>query len=340
MATTQLADLYNPLVFGSIAQEKQTEGNAFIASGIMANDAQLATMASVGGTIGELTQYKPLDFLVEPTYQTDVVGDKIGTEKVSIQTMNYRRFDLARAWSFAELAKVQALQSAGDPVEAVANRIGAYWASVEQQRVIKSSLGILADCVANHGSDMIISVATDAVGGVVDAERISANVILDAKQTMGDMAEDLGVLAVHSVTYTRLKKENLIDTVVDSEGKVSFMSYMGMRLVVDDSLPAVAGANRITYTSILFGGSAYAYAQVPRVDAMATERDEKAGNGSGETSLIHRMSGIIHPLGYSMTSNNLNTDGQVGYSQLEMATTFTRVWQRKNIKLAFIQTND
>ena len=49
MATTQIADIYNPLVFAGYEQEKQIELNNFMASGVMVEDPRLTQMASAGG---------------------------------------------------------------------------------------------------------------------------------------------------------------------------------------------------------------------------------------------------------------------------------------------------
>ena len=54
MATTQLADIYNPTVFNAAVDEKAAELNAFLQSGVMVGSPILNGMASVGGNIGEL----------------------------------------------------------------------------------------------------------------------------------------------------------------------------------------------------------------------------------------------------------------------------------------------
>ncbi|QEO58320.1 hypothetical protein [Francisella marina] len=340
MADTRLQDLYNPLVFNRLVQEAQIQKNAFIQSGVMANDATLASMASQGGTVGELTQYKPMDFSVE-NGSTDDLSIIATPEKVESQVMRYRRYDLNRTFSFSDLARMQNLQQGQDPVEAVTSRIGGYWANLEQSRVINSALGVLADNVANYSGDMVVSVATDAVGAVTDAERVSRDVILEAKSTLGDHMNNVSAIAIHSKVYTRMLKQDPTSFERVSDGSFTIETYNGMRVIVDDNLPAIAGTNRITYTGIVFGSGAFAYANVPMRSQSAMQREELAGNGSGQDILIYRNSGIIHPLGFTFTSNTLTlTGGQAGLADLELATNWDRVWQRKNVPMAFFQVND
>ncbi len=58
--------------------------------------------------------------------------------------------------------------TAQDPLAAVARKLNRYWQRQVQRRLIASTLGVYADNVANHASDMVVS---DAVGGL-DADII------------------------------------------------------------------------------------------------------------------------------------------------------------------------
>lgn len=338
MATTQIADIYNPLTFARRATEAQIQLNAFIASGVMSNDVALAAQAAAGGNTGEMTNYKPMVYS-EPNYSSDDPAQLATTDKVESAVMKYRKYFGNRAWSFMDLARMVNLQQGPDPVGVVTTQIGQYWANVEQTRAIRTSLGILADSVANHGGDMVKSVATDDAGAVTDAERINADVVLDAKQTLGDHASKITAIAMHSVVKTRLQKQNLIDYIPDARGEVMIPTYLGYRIIEDDEMPAVAGTNRITYTCVLFAPGALGYANVPTLNASTTDRIEEAGNGGGEDRVWSRTSGIIHPLGYTWTDASV-AGNSATWAELENAANWTRVWDRKNIPMAFIQVND
>lgn len=339
MATTQIADIYNPLVFARRTKEAQIQLNAFIASGIMANDSVLASMAAVGGNTGEMTGYAPM-VNDEPRYGNDTAGGSVIHKNATSQEMNYRKYYSNNSWSFMNIANMINLKQGEDAVSAVTSNFGQYWATFNEQRVINSALGLLADSVANHSGDLVKNVATDAAGAVTDAERISAETVLDAKQTMGDHASKLNVIAMHSVLKTRLQKQNLIEFIPDATGQVMIPTYLGYRVVEDDSMPAVAGTNRITYTCALFAAGAFGYADVETENASETDRIAGSGNGSGEDVIYSRMSGIIQPLGYSFNGSTLSGGISATYADLALASNWDRVWERKNIPMAFLQVND
>lgn len=199
-------------------------------------------------------------------------------------------------------------------------------------------MGVLADNIANDSSDMLKSVATDNVAAVADAEKISAEVILDAAQTLGDHKDQLAVLAIHSVIYTTLQKQNLIDYIPNARGEGTFPTYLGYRLVVDDSLPAVAGTNRITYTSILFASGALDGATGSPAMPSELERVANAGNGGGQDIIHTRQTKIIQPFGFSFLSASVAGQSAT-IAELATATNWNRVRARKNIGIAFLQTN-
>lgn len=335
MPTVRLADIYNPLTFRRREQKAQLELNVFVNSGIIVADPMLAEQISGGGNIGELPNYNPLG-TPEPNYSTDNPAVLSTPQKVDSTKTVFRVAQQNQSWSTMDLARDLALE---DPVAAITSRIGQYWATTNERRLIASALGILADNVANDGGDMRFSVATDAATAVTDNERISANVVLSAKQTMGDHAASLSTIAMHSVIYTRLQRQNLITYIPNARGEVVIPTYLGYSVVVDDSLPAVAGTNRITYTCILFGrgswGSAEGRVQVPSERLRVPD----AGNGGGEERLYSRRSDLIHPYGFSFTSASVAGQSAT-LAELRLATNWNRVHARKHIPLAFIQVND
>ncbi len=335
MATVQLADIYNPLTFARRSQEAQIELNKFINSGVMVADAELQNQIGAGGNIGELTNFNPLG-TPEPNYSNDDPDDTSTPNKVTTNKMRFRLASQNQSWSTMDLSRELALE---DPVGAITSRIGQYWATINERRLIRSSLGVLADNVANDAGDMVISVATDASGAVTDAERISSDVVLNAKQTMGDHAGALTAIAMHSAIYTRLQKQNLIEYVPTSDGKVLIPTYLGYTVLYDDSLPAVVGTNRITYTCVLYGSGAWGMANGKTESPSAIDRKEESGNGGGQSIIYSRRSDLIHPMGFDFTSNSVAGQSAT-FAELQTAGNWDRAWNRKHIPMAFLQVND
>ena len=334
MANVQIADIYNPLVFSGAEQEAQVELNAFLASGVMVEDPRLTAMATVGGNIGELPFIKPLG-TEEPNYSDDDTSNSSTTKKINGAKMIYRLASQNQSWSVMDLAADLALQ---DPVGAITSRIGSYWATSLEKRVIQSTMGILNDNVTNHSGDMVVDIATDASGAITAAELISNDVILDAQQTAGDHQGNFSAIAMHSVVYSRLRKQQLITFIRDADNNTLFETYGNLRVIVDDSCSAVAGSNRVTYTSVLFGNGVIASGMGTTQNPSELDRSPEKGNGGGQTDLYSRRADIVHPLGFQFTSAAVAGQSAT-YAELATATNWTRVWERKNIPMAFLQTN-
>ena len=334
MATVQISDIYNPLTFARREQEAQIELNKFLMSGILVQDPRVSSQASVGGNKGELPFFKPLG-TEEPNYSNDNPADESTPANVTSAKMEWRLASQNKSWSTMDLARELALE---DPVGAITSRTGQYWATANERRLIQSSLGILADNVANDSGDMVVNIATDAAGAPTDAELISGDAIIDAEQTAGDHQGGFTAIAMHSVPYARLRKQQLIEFVRDADNNTMFATYGGKMVVVDDSLPAVAGTNRVTYTSVLFGAGAWVWGNGRVQNPSEIDRKPESGNGGGQEIMYSRRSDIIHPLGFSFTSASVAGQSAT-LAELATAANWDRVWERKNVPLAFLQTN-
>ena len=298
MATIQITDIYDPLRFTTMAQERQVEKNAFIQSGVQVPNSELSTLCSQSGFSGDIDNIKPLT-TNEPTYTNDNPADKLVADKLGTQQMKYRKAARAKSWSGMDLARGIALQ---DPMMGVTNRIGDYWATDNQKRLIYSLQGILADNVANDGGDLLHNVATDAAGAITDSEKASALNFIKALELTGDKLDLIGAFAMHSNVYYGLVALNLIAFVRESEDS-SFATFQGKRVIVDNALVVVQGTNRPTYTSILFGVGAVQAGEgnMPNTLASEMDRNADAGNGGGETLIYSRRTDIIMPIGFSFS---------------------------------------
>ncbi len=334
MANVQIADIYNPLVFSAAEQEAQIELNNFIASGVMVVDPRLTAMATIGGNKGELPFFKPLG-TQEPNYSDDVTGNTSTPNKVTTLKMEYRLASQNQSWSTMDIAVDLAL---ADPVAAITSRIGAYWATTNERRLIQSTMGILNDNVANDAGDMVVNIATDDAGAITAAELVSNDAILDAQQTAGDHQAGFSAIGMHSVVYSRLRKQQLITFIRDADNNTLFEMYGNLRVIVDDSLSAIAGSNRVTYTTVIFGNGAVASGEGRTSNPSELDRAPAKGNGGGQSDIYSRRADIIHPLGFAFTSSSVAGQSAT-LAELATAANWNRVWERKNVPLCFLQTN-
>jgi len=334
MPPVTISDVYEPLTFAALTDEKAIELNAFHASGIIQEDPNLSAMAAQGGRIGELPNYGPLA-TTEANVSTDDSTSHSSPLKISSQKQRWRLASLNQSWSTMDLARELALK---DPVDAITSKIGQYWATQKQMRLIQSAIGILADNDANDGDDMFVNIANDSADAITSAELISPDAVLNARQTAGDHYTMFSVIAMHSVVFNTLVKQQVIEYETPAESPIRIPFYLNMRVVVDDALPAVAGTNRITYTSIMFGPGAFLHGVGAPVNPSELERIPSAGDGGGQEVLYSRVSEIYHPLGMDFTSASV-TDESATLAELATAANWNRIYDRKNIPMAFLKTN-
>jgi hypothetical protein len=224
------------------------------------------------------------------------------------------------------------------PVAAITGRIGQYWATDFEKRVINSTLGILADNVAADSADMLETVYSDIVTPLA-ANLISGNAVVDTAQTLGDHKTSVTAIAMHSKPHADLQKLGLlVDNFDPQTGAVRYQTYLGYRVIVDDSMPVAAGSNSPKYTSILFGAGSIGTAPSPVKKPSAIEDDESSGDGGGEEIIYSRVNDIIHPYGFQCLLAGAAKLAN-SYAELAVATRWDRVVDRKNVALAFLETN-
>tara|TARA_R110000796_G_scaffold17656_2_gene54204 strand:- start:18720 stop:19730 length:1011 start_codon:yes stop_codon:yes gene_type:complete len=336
MAQVKLTDVYRPSGFARRAQEKQYELNNFVSSGVVTQDPVLAQKLSGGSETVSLPQFNGIT-IEEPNYSTDNPASSSTPKKISSGLQVARAAARNQSWSAMSLAREL---TDADPMGAIVGRVGNYWASDDETRLIASFLGILADNKASDSGDMVVTLGTDVDAAVVDAERISADAILTAAQTMGDHKTSLVAVAMHSVTETRLARQGLLKTFSDpTTGKALFNTYLGYRVLVDDSMPAVSGTNRIMYTVALFGVSAVSYATGNVSVPSEIDRTPASGDGGGEDILFSRVNTCFHPNGFKWLEGSVAGQAPT-YAELKLAANWNRQVARKSVSVAFLEVND
>jgi hypothetical protein len=341
--STQLSDMVIiPEIFVNDINLMSLELNAFFRSGVAVRDAKVASF--LGGELGgqniSFRQMNALDGSVEANISDDVVANKSTAQTLSaikttavVQTKN-------QSWSSMDLtAELNGI----DPLNAVVTGVAGYWAEQDQTVMLKSLEGVLADNVANDSGDMVVDVSVATDGTVVDANRFSREAFTNALLTSGDRLEDIKAMAVHSVIYGQMIKNDDIEFIPESNGTTLIPTFMGKRVILDDAMTATAYGTspvNIKYNTILFGEGALALENGTTKTPFAIERDEAAGNGSGEESLFYRKQMVAHPYGFKWLAGSVaSSTGTPSWAELTDATNWDRVYDRKRVKITFLITN-
>lgn len=347
--TTKISDIVIPEVFVPYVIERTAELSALIQSGIVIPDPQLNILAQSGGKIINMP------FFTDLSGDDEVLSDAasltpgtIGT-KTDEAVLHMR----GKAWGVNDLAKAI---SGDDPMAAVGNLVAAYWARREQALLIATLKGVFADNVANDSSDLTYTIASETGASPADNLCISASAVITAGGRLGDSAEKLTAIVMHSTPFQKLQTLNLIEWIAAStagtdsvamaytkiengvrmsNGSIFFPYYLGKRVIVDDSCPKVAGSTSgYKYTTYLFGEGAIGRGEGNAPVPVETDRDSLAG----EDYLINRRHFLLHPRGIAFISGSVAGSSPTN-TELALAANWNRVYEKKNIRIVQLITN-
>lgn len=316
MAHTKLSNIIVPEVFQPYMVNRTMELSAFVQSGIISNNPEFDRLASQAASTIQMPFYEDLTGASEQIIEdADLTAKNITTKKDVAPII--RR---AAMWGATDLS---AAMSGKDPMKAIADLVAAFWARDLQ----KELLAILAGVFSASDNSMTGHVL-DISGETGNAAKWSANAFIDAQQLLGDAKAQLKAVCMHSAVEAALRKQQLIQTVQPATD-VSFSTYQGKRVIIDDGCPVSSGV----YTTYLFGEGALALGNGNPEGFVPVEIDRDKKKGSGVDYLINRKTYILHPRGIKFTGTAMtNSEGP---SRVELATdtNWSRVYEAKQIRM-------
>ncbi len=327
MAITKLSDVIVPELFNPYVINKTMEKSDLVQSGIITTNAEFDKLASQAAPTVNMPFFEDLTGESEQIVEdADLTPAKI-TSKSDVAAIIRR----AKMWSATDLA---AALAGKDPMEAIASLVSGFWARDMQKELIAILNGAFGTFTPEGGSatTRLASNILDISRGSGAAAKWSAAAFIDAQQLLGDAQAQLTAIAMHSATYSNLKKQNLIATEHPSMD-VSFETYQGKRVVIDDGCPVSGtGANQI-FTSYLFGEGAIALGNGSPVGFVPTEVDRDKKKGSGVDYLINRKTMILHPRGVKFTNTNVAKTEGPSRAELQDGENWLPVYEHKQIRI-------
>lgn len=327
MAVTTFANMQIvPEKFSEYVIERTTEKNTLVSAGIATPDATIAKLINgtpEGGNFIQLPMWKPLDGEDDVFGEEDLSVGNVGTAQARA-TLLVR----GKAWGTTDLARVK---GGADPMAAIINLISD-WRNTREQKVY---LSILKGLFAANGA--MKDHLNDISAGTGEAAYISREATLDTKQLLGDHYGALGVVFVHSATYTYLQKKELIlrQPWVNPVGEtVEIETFMGYRVIVDDGMPVVEDV----YDTYFMGKGAFAREEGTPDGFVGTETDRDSLGA--KNYLINRWAQVIHPRGLSFVSDGTFLNPKHAYAanaDLEVAENWKLVANHKKVALACLK---
>jgi len=325
---TKIADVIQPEVFNDYVIERTAELAELTLGGIISTSDELTALANSGGKTIQMPFWTDLDGAVEVLSDSaSLTVGKIGSGKDEAH-IDAR----GRAWGVNDLAKAL---SGSDPMRAIGDLVAGYWNRKAQATLVSKLSGVFA--VAGN-SDMIVDVSIADGDNAAAANLISSDAVIDAAGTMGDAAAKITGIAMHSVVYQKLQKAEVIQYIQPAGASIQVPTYLGLKVIVDDGCPRVAGGTSgYVYTSYLFGEGAIGFANGAAPVPVETDRDSLGG----EDILITRRHFLLHPRGVKFASAG---GGAIAgefptNAELALAAKWSRVYERKNVRLAQLLTN-
>ena len=326
MPVTTIADLQIvPTKFTAYTLERTTEKSMLVKSGITTNDptvSQVINGTPKGGNLITMPYYNPLTGEDEVFGEEEIGVDKITTDN-EVATLLVRQ----KAWGDTDLSKVF---GGTDPIRAIANLIADWWNEREQAvmlSVLKGILDPVSGALKEHVLDVSGASGTDSIIGVDNT--------LDAKQLMGDAYDKLGMVFMHSATYTQLQKQQQIETEYDSDLKININYYLGYHVIVDDGMPY--DASEKTFMTYFLGKGVFARNDGMPTGLIGTETDRN--KRKAENILINRRALVMHPLGVSWNPSAQMDNGKkyASNNNLSNPANWTRKKALKNIPIVALK---
>lgn len=317
MATTRLSDIFISDYYQSIAPVNSPEKTAVYESGIITRLPSLDDVARNGQGTATISYWQDLDAEEAPNATTDD-PDQIGkVGKATQSSMRCRTLYLNKGYGVADLT---AELANSDPMTHIRNRFGTYWTRQWQRYLIGVARGIIASNLANNNGDMVINES----GSLAEAFQ-------DSAFTAGDAADQFSAIGVHSAMMNRMVKQDLIQYLKDSTGRITIPTYLGKPIFMDDALKTADGK----YMSLFFGSGAFGYGVGSPTTPVELDRKASGGNGGGAEVLWERNTYIIHPAGFSWKGED-DQNKTPSYTDMANAANWTRNFDRKQVPFAAV----
>lgn len=348
-AETLVADLaLVPETFVPYSVEVTAERSELIRSGIIEDNEQFARRADIGfdvnitaDTLNHGGQFTSLPFWNDLSGDDEVISDtdSLTTGKMTSANEMAVIHNRAKAWSHNDLA---AILAASDPATAMGQRLGTYWERRLQAMALATLKGVFgAASMAGNSLDLHLTSGST----FTDANYLTADSAIDARQLLGDAKDNLTAYIMHSRVEAALEKYDLIDTIPGSEQGTTIKVFGGKRVILDDTMTIEVINDANVYSTFLFGRGAMAYgvgaADGPIYGAApgSTWAAERARETlAGQNIFVTRRRNILHPRGFKFTNTAM---AGVSPTNLELANAlnWVRVWEPKAIPMVRVRHN-
>lgn len=309
---TKVSDVIVPEIFNPYVREASVRVNAFFQSGIIESVADL-NFGNRGGLAIEMPFWKALG------ERAQLLDDDYDLEIKKIQSGQDTAVQHARALVYGA-SDLSAALAGDDPMRAIGDGMAENWSFEFNHMLLASLDGAMANVAANTHDISALSGAASLIDGAS---------FIDATQLLGDHKEQIVGIAMHSAVEAALAKNDLIETIRDSEGTIVMKTFMSKRVIVDDAIEPASGG---VYSTYLFGPGAIGWGEGnPKVP---TETDRNPLINGGQEYLVNRRHFVLHPRGIRWTpASGVPAKQTPSDTELGDSGNWTLVYDQKNIRI-------
>ena len=316
---TKLLDAITPEQYTQYTNTRAEKHSAFIQSGILVPTPTLDQMIVSGGKLVNMPEWSQTS-LTDQVLQEDTALETGKTSaKSQIAPVLYR----GTGASYTDLV---AIIAGSNPVTQILNDFADYTLRSDQeimQSIIKALFAKGAGTSKGALTDTHVSDQSAAQNPVICPE-----MVIDARSILGTSRSKLTIIAMHSKVKAELEKQNTQTKhyIPASESKAGFDTYLGMRVVEDDSLLPVDGV----YETYLYAAGSFGRNTATPADMVTYEPDRDKAKGNN--MLYVRRARVIHPFGLKFKSEQVSGLTPTN-ADLALAKNWEKVHETKKIGL-------
>lgn len=281
------------------------------------------------GNVATIPIYKPLDANESGMEALNNDGETNNTP-VEISGNKQTCMMIQRMKAFKAKDFTKELTGA-DPMTQIKNKIAGYYQQVwenEMMNIAKAVLGVTA--LKEHVLDL-------------GEKAIDAGSVYDIGQAaLGDMADGLGLMVMHSMIYKEYQKMGMVDfdkyvigEVIQKE--VTLPTIAGKHVLVTDRYTSngLTGTNAV-YSTFLFGEGAFLSCDKKNYEKQYTTNYDPE-TAAGIDKFYTKQGKVLHPNGLSLAVDNIEKESPT-FAELGTSSNYALKFNTKNVKMGLIKS--
>lgn len=298
----KLQEIFNKNVTLSYQVRDNLQRSKFWQSGAFVSDPRLRPLLTSGSKTFEVPFIHPIDGNLEANYGNTIMTD-IAIPRSIVGSKSKGRLAFLNE-GFIE-GRLESYLMGQSPLQMIAQMIDNFWLEQANNRAVATVVGLLNYDIA-HGKKLTVDISKQTAD---DNSGFSVDAYLDAEGGLDESYQGHGVMIVHPLIATKMRKQKLVEKVTTSDNLAPVEIYNG-RMVVTSTKGTVIGTGKnAKYVSILLGRGAIAADMIAGADDLEVERTANTGNGAGHTTLWTRRNVLIHPQGFSFIAEDSTLTG-------------------------------